>query len=108
MSDIPFPQVLRKQVEKKTLIDAMDTAMLIIDEICDEGYAFYYHFLKLNRLLDIANKNRTISAQRDVSAALLVLKVDNLDEFDFTILWEKKGNNFIFLMLYSFQNHSGD
>ncbi|KAF8361901.1 copz-1, partial [Pristionchus pacificus] len=29
--------VLRKQVEKKTLIDAMDTAMLIIDEICDEG-----------------------------------------------------------------------
>ncbi|CAI5443543.1 unnamed protein product [Caenorhabditis angaria] len=29
--------VLRKNVEKKALIDAMDTAMLIIDEICDEG-----------------------------------------------------------------------
>ncbi|CAL2032978.1 hypothetical protein CAEBREN_06250 [Caenorhabditis brenneri] len=29
--------VLRKNVEKKALIDAMDTMMLIIDEICDEG-----------------------------------------------------------------------
>ncbi|KHJ92562.1 clathrin adaptor complex small chain [Oesophagostomum dentatum] len=29
--------VLRKNVEKKALIDAMDTCILIIDEICDEG-----------------------------------------------------------------------
>ena len=29
--------VLRNNVEKKTLLDAMDTTMLIIDEICDEG-----------------------------------------------------------------------
>ncbi|CAP23624.1 Protein CBR-ORC-2 [Caenorhabditis briggsae] len=29
--------VLRKNVEKKALVDAMDTVMLIIDEICDEG-----------------------------------------------------------------------
>ncbi|CAI2338417.1 unnamed protein product [Caenorhabditis sp. 36 PRJEB53466] len=29
--------VLRKNVEKKALIDAMETVMLIVDEICDEG-----------------------------------------------------------------------
>ncbi|CAJ0963534.1 unnamed protein product, partial [Mesorhabditis belari] len=29
--------VLRKNVEKKTLIDAMDTTILIIDELCDDG-----------------------------------------------------------------------
>ncbi|VDO62828.1 unnamed protein product, partial [Onchocerca flexuosa] len=30
--------VLRKNVEKKALIDDMDIAMLIIDEICDNGF----------------------------------------------------------------------
>ncbi|VDN19488.1 unnamed protein product [Gongylonema pulchrum] len=29
--------VLRKNVEKKALVDNMDIAMLIIDEICDNG-----------------------------------------------------------------------
>lgn len=29
--------VLRKNVEKKALVDNMDVAMLILDEICDNG-----------------------------------------------------------------------
>ncbi|CAJ0567899.1 unnamed protein product, partial [Mesorhabditis spiculigera] len=29
--------VLRKNIEKKALLDVMDTTILIIDEICDEG-----------------------------------------------------------------------
>lgn len=29
--------VLRKNIEKKTLLENMDIAMLIIDEICDNG-----------------------------------------------------------------------
>ena len=34
--------VLRKNVEKKALIDAMDTCILIIDEICDEGFVLEF------------------------------------------------------------------
>lgn len=33
-----FSIVLRKYVERKTLVDNMDIAMLIIDELCDNGY----------------------------------------------------------------------
>ncbi|VDD88849.1 unnamed protein product [Enterobius vermicularis] len=32
-----FSIVLRKYVERKTLVDNMDIAMLIIDELCDNG-----------------------------------------------------------------------
>lgn len=34
--------VLRKNVEKKALIDDMDIAMLIIDEICDNGFVDWF------------------------------------------------------------------
>lgn len=34
--------VLRKNMEKKALIDDMDIAMLIIDEICDNGFVNYF------------------------------------------------------------------
>ena len=30
--------ILRKNVEKKALLDNMDAAMLALDEICDDGY----------------------------------------------------------------------
>ncbi len=30
--------ILRKNVEKKTLLDNMDSALLAMDEICDQGY----------------------------------------------------------------------
>lgn len=36
-----FSTVLRKNVEKKALLENMDIAMLIIDEICDEGYVYH-------------------------------------------------------------------
>ncbi|TKR93891.1 hypothetical protein L596_008264 [Steinernema carpocapsae] len=29
--------ILRKNVERKTLLDSMDTALLVLDEICDDG-----------------------------------------------------------------------
>ncbi|KAI6196638.1 Coatomer subunit zeta [Aphelenchoides besseyi] len=32
-----FSTVLRRNVEKKALLDNMDVAMLIVDEICDDG-----------------------------------------------------------------------
>ena len=31
--------ILRKQVEKKMLLDNLDIVMLAVDEICDNGYA---------------------------------------------------------------------
>lgn len=34
--------VLRKNVEKKALIDDMDIAMLIVDEICDNGFVDWF------------------------------------------------------------------
>lgn len=35
-----FSTVLRKNVEKKALLDNIDMAFLILDEICDDGYTF--------------------------------------------------------------------
>jgi hypothetical protein len=32
-----FSTMLRKNVEKKALLDNMDVSMLILDEICDDG-----------------------------------------------------------------------
>lgn len=39
-----FSTVLRKNVEKKALFENIDTAFLILDEICDDGLKFYYPF----------------------------------------------------------------
>jgi len=36
--------VLRKNVEKKALLDNIDVAFLILDEICDNGYGDYLGF----------------------------------------------------------------
>lgn len=46
--------VLRKNVEKKALIDDMDIAMLIIDEICDNGFVKLF----LPVLMQIANRKK--------------------------------------------------
>ena len=35
--------VLRKNVEKKSLIDHMDSAMLVIDELCDNGLVLWLY-----------------------------------------------------------------
>jgi coatomer subunit zeta len=32
-------QILRRGVEKKAVLDSLDTVMLAVDEICDGGYA---------------------------------------------------------------------
>jgi hypothetical protein len=32
-----FSTMLRKNVEKKALLDNMDVSMLVLDEICDDG-----------------------------------------------------------------------
>lgn len=35
-------QILRKNVEKRVVLDNLDIVMLAIDEICDEGYVIKF------------------------------------------------------------------
>lgn len=48
-----FSTVLRKNVEKKALLDNMDVSMLILDEICDDGFVWNRPYSKQRQLLSV-------------------------------------------------------